>query len=356
MVKRSNPRVQGRVQKRKIKSKKRRKRLSIFLIPLLVIGLAAVGWGINLYIKAGSMISDSYEDIGRDKSDFRDTEVDPTVDNVSILIMGVDENDHRDNKGSSRTDTLMVATLNKDEKSVKLVSIPRDSYVYIPGLGHEDKINHAHYFGGPEDGTKWAIETVENLLEIPIDYFVKVNFHAFIEVVDALGGVTVEVPYEFRESNSMDKRDAIHLLPGKQLLDGEEALALARTRKHDNDIARGKRQQDIIKAIIDKSISISSVFKYDDVIEAIGDNMSTNMKFAEIKSFISYGTSGKNLNVESYTLEGTDYWPDVYYWLLDEDHLAETRTLLQNHLEIDQTLSATENKTGEQALDGEDSD
>lgn len=343
MVKKSDPNIKGRMKRRKVKKVKKRRRIWLFLIPFLIIGFLALGWGTYIYIKAGSAISDSYEDIGRDKSELREELVDPTVDNVSVLIMGVDENDHRDNKGASRTDALILATLNKDEKSVKLLSIPRDSYVYIPERGYKDKINHAHYFGGTES----TIDTVERLLDIPVDYFVKLNFHAFIEVVDALGGVTVEVPYEFRESNSMDQRDAIHLLEGEQLLDGEEALAFARTRKHDSDVARGQRQLEIIKSVVDKSASLSSVFKYDDVIEAIGDNMTTNMTFSEIKSFISYGTKGLNLDVESYTLEGTDYWPEnVYYWMVDEEALEDTKTLLKDHLEYSGTLSANDHHEG----------
>src|SRR5690606_21377009 len=108
--------------------------------------------------------------------------------------------------------------------------------VYIPEVGYNDKINHAHAFGGP----KATIETVEQLLDVPVDYYVKLNFHAFTEVVDVIGGITAEVPYELWESDSNDKKNAIHLLPGEQLLNGEQALALARTRKYDSDIERGK--------------------------------------------------------------------------------------------------------------------
>lgn len=145
------------------------------------------------------------------------------------------------------------------------------------------------------------------MLDIPVDYYVKVNFEAFIDVVDALGGITVDVPYEIYEQNSKDIDQAIHLKPGKQQLNGEEALALARTRKQDNDIERGKRQQDIIKAIVKKSVSLGSVFKYDDLLEAVGGNMKTNMTFGEMKSFISYGLEG-DIQFDTLTLAGSDYW------------------------------------------------
>lgn len=321
------------VQLVRVKKKKKRirKRVLFILIPILIAFLSLLGYGAYLYIKADTVLSESYEEVEREKSPLRDAEIDPNIDNVSILIMGVDSNIHRDNAESARTDTLMVATFNKDSKSINLVSIPRDSLVYIPEVEREDKINHAHYFGG----TKAAIETVENLLDIPIDYYVKLNFHAFVDVVDALDGISVEVPYEFKESNSMDKRDAIHLYPGVQEVDGEEALALARTRKLDSDIQRGQRQQEIIKSVIDKAASVNSILNYDDILEAVGDNMVTNMTFKDIKTFISYGTSGSKLKIDTYTLEGEDYQPTgVYYYAIDHEALEETKTMLRDHLDI----------------------
>jgi len=316
-----------------------RKRVFIVLIPLVVY-LSVFGYATNLYVKADSVLSDSYKSDGREKAELREEMVDPKYDNVSVLIMGVDENDHRKDDGPTRTDSLILATLNKDDKSVKMHSIPRDSYVYVPEIGYETKINHAHSNGG----TQTTIDTVENLLEIPVDYYVKLNFHAFVDVIDAIDGINVDVPYEFKESDSMDKRDSIHLLPGEQVLDGEEALALARTRKHDNDIQRGKRQLDIIKAVVDKAVSVTSILKYDDVIDAVFDNIRTNMSFSDMKSFVSYGTSGK-LDIESYTLDGTDYWPEnVYYWKVDEEALTETQVMLKEHLNLNTSQTATESE------------
>ncbi|WP_373893890.1 LCP family protein [Virgibacillus sp. CBA3643] len=339
-----DPTRSGRKRKRKL-----RKRAYLILIPLIAF-VAVAGYGAYLYIKADTVLSDSHVDDGREKSDLREVAVDPTEDNVSILIMGVDSNDHRDNSESARTDALMLATLNKDDNSVELVSIPRDSYVYIPEVGYETKINHAHAYGG----VKATVETVENLLEIPVDYYAKVNFHAFVDVVDALGGIDAEVPYEFTESNSMDERDAIHLYPGEQELNGEEALALARTRKQDNDIERGKRQQDIIQGVVDKTISASSILKFDNVIEAVGDNMTTNMTFGEMKSFISYATNSTDLAINTSTLEGYDYQPgSTYYWQLDQVALGETQSLLKGHLDItDSTTVESENESESEKASG----
>lgn len=319
----------------RVKRRRVRKRIKVLIAILTIVLLSVITYGVNLYFKAESALTGAYEDLSdeeRLKSDLRDEVVDPKFDNVSILIMGIDESDSRlAEYHPARTDALLLATLNRENKSVKLLSIPRDTYVYIPHVGYEDKINHAYAFGG----RKATVDTVENLLGLPVDYYVTLNFNAFIDVIDAINGVTVDVPYEIKEMNSDDKKNAIHLEPGEQLLDGEEALAFARTRKKDSDVERGKRQMEIIEAIIDKSASISSIFKYDDIIEAVGNNMQTDMSFSEIKSLFSYATKGGNLHVEQLTLEGEDYKPGrIYYWKLDEEALVETINKLKKHLEI----------------------
>ncbi|MGM0841720.1 MAG: LCP family protein [Bacillota bacterium] len=323
--------------KRIAKRKKRRRRVLFFLIvPALLIAFSAAGYGAYLYKKAETVFSNSYKDLGgREKSDKRDNAVNPEVDNVSVLFIGVDGSDSRDFGEKTRSDALMLATLNEKEKTVKLVSIPRDSFVYIPEVEYETKINHAHYFGGP----KATIETVEQSLDIPVDYYVKMNFYAFMDVIDALNGIKVDVPYELHEKDSEDKNDAIHLLPGEQRLNGEEALALARTRKLDNDIERGKRQQEIIKAIMKRAVSANSVSKYDDIIEAIGSNMETNMTFDEMKALTSYGLNGK-LDLETLSLAGEDDYIDgTYYWSLDEESLDEVSETLKSHLELNEDFS-----------------
>lgn len=329
----------GRVALRK---KRRRKKLFWFVIfPVLLIAAVSSAYGGYLYKKAEQTLGDAFYD-DRGKSDLRDRRVNPKFDNVSVLFIGVDTSEKRGFDENGRSDALMLATLNKDEKSIKLLSIPRDSYVFVPEVGYETKINHAHSHGGP----RATIETVENLLEIPVDYYVRLDFEAFVAVVDALDGIEVEVPYSFSEQDSKDRANAIRLEKGLQHLNGEEALALARTRKLDNDIERGKRQQEIIKAIVKKAASGTSIVKYGDVIEAIGSHMKTNMTFDEMKAIIDYGISG-NLSVETLTIEGSDLrLPNsrgkrIYYWKLDELSLEEVKNKLKAHLEID-TPKSTE--------------
>lgn len=333
------------------KRKKRRRILSVVMFVIVFFALTAGGYGAFLYNKAQSVIDDSYKPLDR-QSDKREKAVNPDIDNISILFVGIDDSESRNFEDASRTDALMLATLNEKEKSIKLLSIPRDSYVYVPSKGYETKINHAY----GEGGITSTIETVENTLDVPVDYYVQMNFDAFIDVVDALDGIKVDVPYELHEKNSKDKSGAIYLQPGVQTLDGEQALALARTRKQDNDIERGKRQQEILKAIMKKAASAKSITKYSDVMEAVGDNMRTDLSFSEMKALIDYATAGSSLNVETMSLQGSDSMIDgVYYYQLDEEALQQTILDLKDHLKVSSSSSDDKHKLADSLKDEDES-
>ncbi|MEH7075083.1 LCP family protein [Neobacillus drentensis] len=309
------------------KKKKKRKRILLWLImPILLLIIGATAYGGFLYNKAESVMNKSYKPIERDT---KKANTNVKLENTSILFIGVDDSEKRKSSGSSRSDALMLATFNKEDKSIKLLSIPRDSYVHIPEKDIYTKITHAHAYGG----VKLTLETVEELLDVPVDYYVKMNFNAFIDVINALDGVKVDVPFTFSEQDSKDHAKAITLQKGVQELNGEEALAFARTRKIDSDIQRGMRQQQIVKAILAKGASIKSITNYTDVMEAVGKNMSTDLTFDQMKSFLSYIQAGSGLNVESLSLKGEDsYINRIYYYKLDDAALEETKTKLKNHL------------------------
>ncbi|MBM6619065.1 LCP family protein [Bacillus suaedaesalsae] len=320
-------RTSYRIQKKQ--NKKSRKKLKFILIPLLLIVLVVTGYGSYLTYKLANATADAQKPLERgEKSEKRETPIDPAKDNFSVLFIGVDE---REGETNSRSDALILATFNKTEKTVKMVSIPRDSRVTIPGKERKDKITHAHAIGGAD----LTIETVENLFDVPVDYYVKLNFDAFIEIIDALGGVTVEVPKTFSEQNSKDEKNAITLYEGVQTLNGEEALAFVRMRKKDplGDIGRGERQKQLITAIIEKSASISSVSKYDNVIDSIGDNLNTNFSFGNL---IALQTYSKALNsIDSLKLEGYDNNINrIYYYELKDESVEDISSQFKQHLNI----------------------
>lgn len=315
-------------KKEKKKSSKKRKILTVSLIIVASLLISLTTYAAYLTKKAETAADNAFEVVDRVKPPLRDEKVEPVNDNISVLFVGIDDSEQRgQGDTNSRSDALMLATLNNKSKTVKLVSIPRDSYVYIDEVGYKDKITHAHAYGG----TRASIETVEDLLEVPVDYYVKMNFDAFIDVIDALGGIEAEVPYKLLEKDENDQR-TVQLEPGLQELNGREALALARTRKLDNDIERGKRQQMILSSIIKKASSASSFTKYGDVIEAVGDNMKTDLTFDEMKSFFEY-IKGGIPQIDTLTLDGyDDMSTGTYYWQLEEESLDETRDILKSHL------------------------
>jgi len=242
-----------------MKSKRTSKKRIIlwsFLVLFLLAAGATAGYGMFLTNKAMNVAEEAKQGLDRgSKSDKRDEEVDPNNDNISILFLGIDDSEVRDVEGNARSDAMVLATLNEEEKSIKLVSIPRDSYVEIPSKGYKDKITHAHAFGGVDT----AVSTVENMFNIPVDYYVRLNFNAFIETVNALDGIEYDVPFALSEKDSDDVSKAIQLEEGKQQLNGEQALALARTRQYDNDMARGQRQMELMKAIFQEASKIQSI-------------------------------------------------------------------------------------------------
>lgn len=157
----------------------------------------------------------------------------------SVLMLGVDE--RKDDSG--RSDTMIVITVNPEKQTMKMLSIPRDTRTEIIGHDTVDKINHAYAFGG----VPMAVDTVENFLNIPIDYYVFINMEGFLQIIDTLGGVTI--------NNDMDLTfDEYHFPEGEITLDGNEALIFSRIRYEDprGDFGRQIRQRQIIEAVMKK--------------------------------------------------------------------------------------------------------
>ncbi|MFC0187341.1 LCP family protein [Fictibacillus aquaticus] len=319
------------------RKKRRRRRIAFILLPVLLILFTGLAYGGYLTYKLASATSNANSELNRgEKSDMRDEAVNPAKDNFSVLFVGIDERDVGEN---SRTDALILATFNKKEKSVKMVSIPRDTLAEIPEHG-KDKINHAHAFGGMD----MTVATVENMFDVPVDYFVKLNFNAFIEIVDSLNGVEVDVPFDFTVQDSKDRKNAISLKEGTHTLNGEEALGYVRMRKQDptGDLGRGERQKELIKAILDKSKSVSSVTKYDNVIDNVGDNMLTNFTFGNIVALQKYASSLNN--IETLKLEGHDLNDHGYYYELEDESLWQVSDTLKKHLEYEEDAQTEESQ------------
>ncbi|ADU31877.1 LCP family protein [Evansella cellulosilytica] len=319
----------------KRKNKKRpNKFLRVSLFTLLGVLLLTGSVAAYMIIQAANAVSSAQTDLERgDRSDFRENIVQPGSDPISVLFLGLDS---RDGDLRGRTDAMVLATFNPEDKSIKILNIPRDSRVEIVGRPGLDKINHAHAFGGLD----MTIDTVENLLDIPVDYFVSLNFDAFMKVIDELGGVEVDVPFTFTEKDNQTY-GTITLHEGVQTLNGEEALAYVRMRKSDprGDLGRGDRQKEVIEAIIKKTASFSSITRFNPIMDSLEGNLKTNITFNNILSMHTFATDLGD--IESLSFEGDNLTEGgVYFYELRPESVREISQRLQVHLNIIEAVDA----------------
>ena len=217
------------------------------------------------------------------------------LDNVNLLLLGCDE---REGDSAARADVIMVATIRPEENQISIFSIPRDTRVDIKGHG-KDKINHAMAYGG----IPLVESSVETLLNIKIDHTVKVNFDGFINVIDALGGINIEVPCRMYKP-----LEAIDLLPGYQTLDGSEALAFVRWRGDGTgDYGRIERQQQFLTAVTEK-VKGMSIKQALDVASAVMDSIETDMSIRQMTSYGMSVLSGGTANIKTYSFIGNELW------------------------------------------------
>lgn len=270
-----------------------------------------------------------------DRSKFRDTDVEIAKNPFAILLIGEDGRDP--SSQNWRPDTLMVATVNPKTKSIKLLSIPRDTYTEIANTnGFKTKINAAAHYGYVNgiDPVQNIRETVENLLQIPIDYYVKTNFQGFTNAVDLLGGVDVNVGYNFK-GTMIGGRDAC-FYKGPMHLRGDEALAYVRMRKKDplGDHGRNKRQQEVLSNLVDKAISINGIAQFGQLTKTIGSNVSFNIKLGQIPMLTRIYKESKH-NLESIKITTTPTRKQgICYELLPEEEQKRVCNTLQQHLEF----------------------
>ncbi|MDD4601391.1 Transcriptional regulator LytR [bioreactor metagenome] len=242
-------------------------------------------------------------------------------DKVNILVMGVDQRDG----DVGRSDTMFVVTVDTKTKSVSMLSIPRDTRVRIPGNGW-DKINHAY----AEGGHKLTQQAVEGLMGIPIDYYVKINFNGFQKIVDAVGGVDIDVEKRMYYEDPYDGDGlVINLKPGVQHMDGETAIQYVRYRDAEGDIGRIQRQQKFIKAMFNEVASPSVITKIPALIREVGATIETDLSTSEMVNFAQILNDAYKKGLKTDMVPGKPaYINEVSYWLPDlmalRNHMANT--------------------------------
>lgn len=235
------------------------------------------------------------EDISKDVS--------VTKEPFSIYISGIDT--YGKISSVSRSDVNIVATVNPNTNQILLVSIPRDYYVKLHGTtGYNDKLTHAGIYG-----VDMSVKTIEDLLGININYYVKVNFSSVIKIVDVLDGIDVYSEYTFKSYSGYN------FTKGYNHMDGKQALDFARTRKAfaSGDRQRGKNQQAVIEALIRKCSSAAVITKYSSLLDSINGSFQTNMSTKEITSLAKYQLDKMpEWTVKSISLDGSDAYNYTY--------------------------------------------
>nr|WP_249030683.1 LCP family protein [Sporomusa acidovorans] len=237
--------------------------------------------------------------------------VHPVKGKINILVLGADE--RQDDTG--RSDTTFVTTIDTDAKKITMLSIPRDTRVKIPGHGW-DKINHAYAFGG----SKLSKESVENLLGIKIDYTVVININGFVRMIDAIGGVTIDVDKRMKYADPYDDNGGLYidLQPGVQKLNGKTAIEYVRYRDEEGDIGRVARQQKFLKALLQEFTKPQLIAKLPDLIKQLSTTIRTDMPKNEMLKLIPIVSDAAKSGLATEWISGTPIWiQDVSYWLPD---------------------------------------
>ncbi|MGE5703386.1 MAG: LCP family protein [Clostridia bacterium] len=345
-----NSRPPQRSTKAKPVKKRNWKRFfTIMFLFLLLAGGAAAGavyWKVDDALKTAS--SSKTED-GIETVDPNLSQEYHSDEPISMIILG---RDTRKETGSMNTDVMVVAVVNPVTKKVTMLSIPRDTRIKIPGYRDYHKINSVYANGEAEkrqeerdgktptvNGITLTKKTLSDVFGIPIQYYVEVDFDGFKAVVDEVGGVNVNVDRKLVYDDPTDDTH-INLEPGPQLLNGEQALGYVRHR-HDNrgtkyfsnDFDRNRRQQEVIRAVMDKMTSLDGISKIFNVIEIGGQHVRTDLPPDKIKGIVY---DFKDLNSSSLvTLENEAFWSGSSgYTFFPKEKMDDIRTSLRTEMGI----------------------
>ncbi|HEM5389380.1 TPA: LCP family protein [Streptococcus suis] len=321
----------------------------IFLMSLAIIGLtvgAGLIYGASLLNFSTDAISKTFKQLdGEEKI----TPIDAT-EPLTILLMGVDM-DQATRGGDwegGRSDSMILVTVNPKTKETNMMSLTRDIMVEIAEANGEssgtvEKLNHSYSYGQ----APMTIATIEKMMDINIDRYIEINMDGLVELVDAVGGIEVNNTLGFPISISEHEPAYTSIVqPGKQLVNGDQALVYARMRYDDpeGDIGRQRRQREVITAIIKKLLQLDGFTQYKKILTAISNNMRTNIEIspATIPNLLGYKDSISKLN--SYQLRGVDQMVDaIYYQLPTSTHLLEMQNVLKKSIGLEENTDLVTN-------------
>ena len=332
--KKSKKKKKGKKKKKKGKKKKSKKKskfaTAIFII-VLICTMFLFGWigyvGAYLYpLLTGSSEEDEVKApiTEEQKAAFASGK-------ITVLMMG---SDRREGEEQSRSDTLMVAFVDLDQKQIRLLSMPRDTYVTIPTTGEQTKINHSYAYGGVD----LVKQTLESNFGIKCDYYMDVDFQGFIDVIDALGGITLDVPRDMYYPD-----EGIDLTAGVQDLDGSKALQFCRFRSDgQGDLGRIDRQQAFLVAMKEKMFSAGTLLKIPDICSAVMENMQTDFTGTQILQILLQLKNG--VDFQTYQPDNIPEYKDDISYVFMTDKGQKLIDALITFGEIPADIEATTDK------------
>lgn len=239
-------------------------------------------------------------------------------DKATIMIMGVDERE--DDVG--RSDTLMIASIDPKTNQASLLSVPRDTRVKIKGHGF-DKVNAAYAYGKE----RLSQDTVENLLGVSIDHYIIINTKSFKKIIDAIGGIDIDVPKRMHYEDPWDDDGGliIDFQPGMQHMDGAKAVTYVRYRDEEGDLGRIRRQQDFVRACMEKIVSPAIIPKLPAVIKEVMGSIETDLTFRQLLEFAGTLKESKDNGLKTDMVPGKPlYIEGISYWIPDLNKLRMT--------------------------------
>lgn len=273
-------------------------------VVLLIAALGGGAWAYSLLHSAARTMNENSQAQGDLQGALTKRE---PKEPFNVLLLG---QDNRPGEDSARADTIIVARIDPENDKVWMLSIPRDTRVQIPGKGTQ-KINAATFYGGPA----LMVETVEDFLGVPVNHYMDIDFDGFIQIVDSLGGVWIDVDTEIDDpkASSHGSYTAQRIEKGYQQLDGDHALTFVRSRDFpDADFTRMRHQQQFFKALADQATNLENVLKIPGMVKDVSQFMATDMGITQIIDVAMALRDMGSANVQTATVMGE--WKSPYVW------------------------------------------
>lgn len=299
--------------------------LSSLAIVILSAGLA-LGYKIaaNPLDKANKKVDSNK--IAEAKENLKATSPFTGDDPLHILLFGIDKtatSDMTEEGNPTRSDVIMLLTIDPVSKRAQLLSLPRDTYVDIEGHKGKTKLGHAYAYGGEE----LAEKTVERFLDVSVDYYATVDYNAVRRLVDAVGGIEVDIPFDYTyEDTYVVPHLYINFKKGKQKLNGDDAVRYLRIRKiyENQDLDRIQTQQGFLMKLFDKLKSPRMIFKIPELIDLVMDNVETNLSYGQIAYLAKMGLDFDKDSIQMDTLVGENKRiGKLEYYVVDRESARE---------------------------------